>query len=569
MRLFFLVRTGLGIPLLLLGLLACDTRPTDDQAADLIFFGQHILTMDSTNPSPEAVAIKGADIVFVGSATAARKHYAGPQTRQIELGDKALLPGFIDAHGHFTSSARFINLANLSSPPVGEVTDMKTLVQALKTYVAQSEPVPEWIIGYGYDDSLLAEKRHPNRDDLDQVSDQIPITVIHVSYHFATLNSPALLALNVTEQSKDPKGGLIRRRAGSSVPNGVLEETAAYPAFYRLRKIPPEQLEQNLRATANYYASYGVTTAQDGAANPQDLAFLRSVVARQPLPIDVAFYQHLPPTAELAQFTPDRDYQNGLKLAGVKFILDGSPQGRTAWLTEPYELNQYFSDQNYRAYSTVDKNFYQKAVQLFLGNNIQVISHANGDAAIDLMLETLEKAMPAQAMPDHRSVIIHAQLMRQDQIARAKKLAAIPSFFSAHPFFWGDWHVLNFGQERANRISPTRSAKAAGLKFTIHNDAPVIPPDVMRLIWVTVNRTTRSGLLLGREQRLKVTEALQAVTIDAAYQGFEENRKGSIRAGKQADLVVLEQNPVKADPAKLHRIKVLETIARGQTIYRK
>ena len=251
----------------------------------------------------------------------------------------------------------------------------------------------------------------------------------------------------------------------------------------------------------------------------------------------------------------------------MKFILDGSPQGRTAWLTQPYEITAIHKDQNYTAYSTVNEGLYREFVQKLLAHGIQFISHVNGDAAIDLMLDALDQGLKSHPASDHRSVIIHAQLMRHDQVRRAQKLAAIPSYFSAHPFFWGDWHVLNFGERRASQISPTGWAMQAGLKFTLHNDAPVIPPDMMRLVWASVNRKTRSGRALGPEQRLGVMEALRAITIDAAYQGFEEGRKGSISVGKQADLVILEQNPVLANKADLADIKVVRTLARGETIY--
>lgn len=566
-----LLQVFLFMLVLNLGLTSCTDQPAKDDnkvTADVIFVGKHIVTMDAENETAQAVAIKGENIIFVGNETAAQA-YAGPETRMVELGKRALLPGFIDAHGHFTSTARFINFANLSPRPVGKVADIPTLIQALQDYADQQEQAPDWIVGYGYDDSLLAEKRHPTRDDLDQVSSRIPITIIHVSYHFAVVNSAALKVLKITAQTPDPKGGVIRRQKDSQVPNGVLEETATHPAFYPLSKISPEQFEQVLRKVANYYASYGITTAQDGAGSQQDLDFLRSVASKEQLPIDLNIYQGISATASvnIAEFTAENTYTNGIKLAGAKFFLDGSPQGRTAWLTQPYVANKNFPQENYVAYTTTDKMFYQDAIQTLFANNIQAISHANGDAAIDLMLDSLEKATRNQPESDHRFVIIHAQLMRQDQIKRAKALNAIPSFFSAHPFFWGDWHRLNFGDDRASNISPTRWAENAGMRFTIHNDAPVVPPDMMRLLWITTNRETRSGHILGDHQRLSVSEALRAMTINAAYQNFEENQKGSIRSGKQADLVILDKNPLLADIKKLNEIKVLETIARGKTIY--
>jgi predicted amidohydrolase YtcJ len=536
---------------------ACSTDRELEISADMLFFGDNIITMEDEDNKIEALAIKDGKIVFSGSREQA-KSYQGANTRVIELGNKALMPGFIDAHGHFSATARFINFANLSSPPVGEVNNIDGLIIALRAYVAEQDTPPEWIIGYGYDESLLTEKRHPTRADLDKVSKQIPITVIHVSVHLAVVNSAAL----------SPKGGVIRRMPDSLEPNGVLEETAAHMAFYPLSKISPLQFEDALRKTADYYTSFGITTAQDGASNLQDLNFLRSIFAKQALPIEISLYQHVKSEKQLADAKSETTYTNGVKLSGVKFVVDGSPQGRTAWLSKPYLSNDAQQGEDYVAYPTVDKDFYKSAVKKLLDKNVQVISHANGDAAIDLVLQSLQEGLADRAPLDHRSVIIHAQLMRKDQVDTAKRVSAIPSFFSSHPFFWGDWHRLNFGDERASNISPMAWAKATDLVYTIHNDAPVVPPNMLHLLWASTNRTTRSGYILGENQQASVKDALRAITINAAYQNFEEDSKGSLRVGKQADLVILDRNPLTIDKTILDQIKVLETIAHGKTVFR-
>lgn len=180
-------------------------------------------------------------------------------------------------------------------------------------------------------------------------------------------------------------------------------------------------------------------------------------------------------------------------------------------------------------------------------------------------LEALRAA--GRPRPDHRSVAIHAQLVRPDQLDAMKDLGIIPSFFAAHPFFWGDWHRQTFGDERALRISPLRSALDRGLRFTIHNDAPIVPPDVLRLVEIAVRRETRSGFVLGAAERIPVEAALRAVTRDAAYQYFEEDRKGSLAPGKRADLVVLAADPRRVPTDAIGEIAVLETISRGRTVY--
>ncbi|MCG8412627.1 MAG: amidohydrolase family protein, partial [Pseudomonadales bacterium] len=183
------------------------------------------------------------------------------------------------------------------------------------------------------------------------------------------------------------------------------------------------------------------------------------------------------------------------------------------------------------------------------------------------MIDGVDQAVSAEEMPDHRSVIIHAQLIRPDQLDRAAELGIIPSYFSVHPFFWGDWHRQSFGDERASFISPVRATIDRGIPWTIHNDSPIVPPDMMRLIAITVKRETRSGYVLGPDQRATVMEVLRAVTMGAAYQYFEEDEKGSITPGKRADLVILEENPLTVDLSRLDSIRIMETIARGKTIY--
>ena len=185
------------------------------------------------------------------------------------------------------------------------------------------------------------------------------------------------------------------------------------------------------------------------------------------------------------------------------------------------------------------------------------------------MLDGVDEALAdMDEIPDHRSVIIHAQLMRADQLDRAAELNVVPSFFSAHTFFWGDWHVRSFGEERGTNISPVRWASDRGVPFTIHNDSPIVPPDIMRLVSITVNRKSRSGRVLGPHQRATVMEALNAVTLGAAYQFFEEDTKGSLTVGKQADLVILEMNPLTTDPAELEGIQILETFSRGRSVHK-
>jgi predicted amidohydrolase YtcJ len=549
---------------------ACGQQTNEEQtAADIIFVGDNIITMDET--SADAVAIIGDRIAAVGSSEEILT-MRGDSTRLVELGDRALLPGFIDAHGHFAYVARYADLVNLSSPPVGPVEKIDDVVELLRNRIEEQQiETGEWVVGYGYDDSLIAENRHPNRDDLDRASTEHPILIRHVSGHLAAGNSLALEAGNINGDTENPAGGVVRRRPGTSEPDGVMEETAMglYPAD--AAAMDPERMSELLRAAADIHASYGITTAQEGGAVLAAIDYMRSEAQREPFIIDVVAFPGVNALDDAAVdgIEHEDDYQGGFRVGGIKFYLDGSPQGRTAWLTEPYTEGPPGRDADYVAYPTYDADAYNARMKKLIARGMPILAHANGDAAIDMMIDGVAAAVGEGDMPDHRSVTIHAQLMRPDQLERVKSLGIVPSYYAAHPFFWGDWHRLSFGEERAAFISPVRATIELGIPFTIHNDSPVVPPDMMRLIWIAVNRKTRSGFVLGPDQRATVMEALHAVTLGAAYQYFEEDEKGSITPGKRADLVILGENPLSADPDDLADIPVIETFARGQSVYRR
>lgn len=553
-------------------LLGCSAEPRPEPAS-LVFLGKNIHTVDPATEGATAVAVRGEEIVAVGRAEDIQP-FVGESTRVVELEDRALVPGFIDAHGHFSMTMQLLDLLNASSPPVGPMESIDQIVEAIQTRIADREIAPgEFVMGYGYDDSLLAENRHPDRDDLDRASTEHSIVLLHVSGHLATANSRALEMLGFDETSEDPYGGVIRRRPGTTEPNGVLEEVAAHmglrPMVEQASQSSPEAFAEGVSRTADYFAGYGVTTVQDGASSVQTANALRGVAAARPLAIDVAVFSAFRGDADgdlIEKMGFSRDYVNGVRVAGVKFILDGSPQGRTAWLSRPYDEGPPGASADYVAYPMVEPDFYKEHVNHLIDAGIPVLAHANGDAAIDLMIEGVDEALGGETK-DHRSVTIHAQLAREDQLDEMKRLGIVPSFFAAHPFFWGDWHRKSFGDARAMRISPLRSAQDRGIPFTIHNDTPIVPPDMMLLLEIAVGRKTRADVTLGEDQRIDFATALHAITQGAAYQYFEEDRKGSISVGKRADFVVLERDPATVPVDAISEVGIVETIARGVTVY--
>ncbi len=550
------------------GLLGLFFQGAASSEAEMVLFSDSVITMSSDRAEralPRAVAVNGGLISWVGPHEEATTKI-GQSTKVVRLGSKALLPGFIDAHGHVSYTAAATQLANLASPPVGQVVDIRTLQTLLKQYIDERNLEPgEWVVGLGYDDSLLAENRHPDRDDLDAVSTDHPILLIHVSGHLVATNSRGLARGGINSESKDPAGGIIRRRAGTNEPNGVLEESAAYP-IRRYMNEPIKDPLASVRQAMRVYAENGITTVQDGAASPEVVSLMRAAGQAGLVDLDVLVYP-VGQTNETGVQQAYRfgEYRDRVRVNGVKLMLDGSPQGKTAFMTEPYFKPPHGQASDYRGYPAIPQARVDELISFYLEQKIPVIAHANGDAAADMLINAVRDARPAH---DHRTVMIHAQTVREDQLTLMKALGMIPSYFAAHSFYWGDWHRDSvFGVERASRISPTASTVGRRMVFTIHNDAPIVPPDILRLLWATTNRLTRTGKVLGSEQRISTYDALLAVTRHAAYQHYEETEKGSIEVGKIADLVVLDRDPLAVSSKELLDLEVEMTVSRGAIVF--
>lgn len=537
--------------------------------ADRLYSGGAIITMNPEQPRAEALLERDGRIVALG-ALSVLEEMTDADAEHVDLQGHTLLPGLIDAHGHFGMVVSLQRFVNVASPPVGVIEEIDDLVAALgdsTTDTAQGD----WILGLGYDDSLLAEGRHPTRDDLDRVSTEHPVFVLHVSAHLGACNSKCLEVIDIDADSPDPEGGVIRRRPGSSEPNGVFEEGAVLELlFMHLNLNDEEERLSWFDGAQHYFASRGITTIQDGATTPADLKLFRRAADEGRLQVDLVAYPLASLYGQVSQAFPySREYINRFRVGGVKLFLDGSPQGKTAWLTEPYHEPPKGRDADYRGYGLMSDADLLAALEASFAKDVPVIAHVNGDAAGDQLIGSVRQARETLGDADRRTVVIHGQTLRADQVAELNENSMMPSYFSAHTFYWGDWHRDSvLGPERASRISPLATTLEAKVPFTIHNDSPVVPPDMMLLLSSAVNRVTRSGKILGPEERISPEAALKAVTIDAAYQYFEEAEKGSLEPGKVADLVILSHDPTEVDPMFIKDIEVLETIKSGEPIYR-
>jgi predicted amidohydrolase YtcJ len=419
----------------------------------------------------------------------------------------------------------------------------------------------------GYDDTLLEERRHPTRDDLDRVSTEHPIGIVHVSGHLAVVNTPGLAALGIDADTPDPEGGQIRHRADGE-PDGVLEETAARPIAERIFDLSPLEALAVVNRAAELYLSAGVTTAQSGATPAPLIGGFVWLSRLGLLPLRMVVWPDQSSAAAMLDGSlelPSTDPLQ-LRIGAVKLIADGSIQGYTGYLSRPYHVAPG-DDPEYRGYPVIPRDKLMAEIARLHAAGMQIAVHGNGDAAIDDILDAFEAAQAANPRDDARPIVIHAQMTRDDQLDRMRALGVIPSFFSLHTFYWGDRHREIFmGPERAARMSPARSALERGIRFTIHADTPIVPMEPLRLVWSAVQRRTRSGAVVGPDQRIDVMQALRAVTLDAAFQHYEETLKGSLEEGKLADLVVLDRSPID-DPEHIDEIRVVQTIVGGRPVW--
>ena len=536
--------------------------------AHQVFINGTLLTMDADNRVVEAIAVRGDRIEAVGS-TDEIMALVEDDTLVTNLRGRTMLPGFIDAHGHFPYSGMRVLGADLNSPPVGQLTTMAEVLAALAEQAAIT-PAGDWVFGFNYDDTLLAEKRHPTRAELDAVSTQHPVVASHVSGHMMVANSLALEAIGVNAETPDPEGGVIGRLPGSTEPNGLLEETARLPLMVAMQDVSLLDTYRLMKSAANEYSAVGVTTAQSGGVTPElatglSLFSQLGVIPQRLIlfPFETEFGEELYNGGyDPADYATDR-----VVMGAVKLVADGSIQGYTGYLSHPYHT-PYHGDAQYRGYPSIPREKLFAQVAALHEAGYQIAIHGNGDESIEDILDAFEAAQRQHPVADPRMILVHSQMSREDQVARMKQLGVTPSFFTAHTWYWGDRHRDIFlGPERAAVISPGKWALDYGLRFTSHLDTPVTPMLPLQAVWSQVFRQTYGGDVLGPQQRVGVMQALRAVTIDAAWQVFQEDNRGSLEPGKYADLVVLSGNPLD-DPMAMRDLAVEQTIIGGATIYR-
>ena len=452
---------------------------------------------------------------------------------KIDLLGKTILPSFLDAHSHITSIAMSYLQVDL-----GSCTSINEIKDILSKYYTENKPTI--INAINYDHNKLIEKRHPTKDDIDDVIPNIPVVLSHNSNHFGVLNTKAIKLLNV------------------KTANGFLQETDFVNAI-RLLPLPSiDDIIKCYKKAQDYYASYGICYVQDGMIVKEMLPIYQKLLDSDLLYLDIFGY---PAIEEKDLILKALDNRNSLfKIKGYKIILDGSPQGKTAYMLTPYLGTNDCSS------PLISDEKLEKYLDIAINDNKQLIAHCNGDHA-SLQFINACKKKNIESIKAIKPVIIHGQLLNVNQLDDVKKLGIIPSFFIAHVYYFGDIHIQNFGLSRASKISPAKSCLDKDILFTFHQDSPVINPNMFETIQISVNRLTKNNILLGSDEQISLKDALDAVTKNVARQYGIEDECGYLAIGMKASFIIIDKDIFACKKEEIKDIKILETYKNGKCIY--
>lgn len=527
------------------------------------------MTGEDKETNPDAMVVRGDKIIALGKEPSLRKEQK--IHKSVDLGGGTVLPGLFDAHGHFLIEAMAETLfVPLFSVPIGEIKTIDDIVATLKTY--DEEHPQDTIIGFGYDDTKLAEGRLPDRHDLDKVSEEKPVIAMHQSFHIGSANTKALEIAGIDEHYEAPEGSVVYKDE-DGFPTGAIEETPALMPL--LKKILFPFVKRNhmfnvIARGSKEYLSHGITTANEGAGLKDQMKLYKLAALFNKLKIRLIFNVLAPDNLQIPETKKKQGEYVGLRkrltMGPVKLFTDGSIQGYTAYLKKPYHVQSESRDRggDYRGYPRVDEEKYERAVKTLNESGRQYAVHANGDAAIEQVVTAEEKTHTGG-----KNIVIHAQTTGIDQLKRMKKVNLSPSFFPMHDYVWGKNHrEIYLGEERASKMNPTRSAEAMGINYTIHIDSPVTPVNPWGLIWAAVNREDETGKPLGKDEAVSPYQAIKAITANAAEQYCIKDR-GQLVAGNLADFILVDQNPLVIDKQALWNVNVIKTYLGGKLVYQK
>jgi predicted amidohydrolase YtcJ len=526
------------------------------QRPETVLYHAHVITMNPAQPFAEAVAIAGDRILAVGS-TAAMRALAHRGSKQVDLGGKTVVPGFIDAHTHPAIAGR-MHLRYVDC----DLRSIAAIQDALRAEAAKKPP-GAWVLGFKYDDTKTAEGRFLTRDDLDAVSTTHPVYVEHRGGHTAYVNSMALAQAEITEQTPDPPGGRYQRDSTSGRLTGRLLEKAKVLFEERIpNTYTREDDRAAVRLISRKLAAAGITSAHDAYGTTTDLrAYQDSHESGDLLTRIYCLIGYFDIDKMIAAGVRTGLGNEWVRIGAMKATCDGSISERTARLSQPYigrpnDFGIFFSEES-ELYGLA-----RKAHEA----GWQIGIHANGDAAIDRVLKVYERVQSELPRKDPRFRIEHCTVINPSLVERIKRIGAIPTPFSTYVYFHGE-KMKEYGEERLNSMFALRSFLDAGIRPTLASDYPPGPFEPMMALQSMVTRTDMHGHLWGPKQRITIEEALRVCTLNGAYASYEEELKGSLESGKLADLVVLGRNPLKEDPFSLITIPIERTMVGGRWVY--
>lgn len=523
-----------------------------------IYYGGNIFTLDRRFRADYLVTENGK---IRGAGTGTPPNIVSGNVEKINLRGRTLLPAFIDSHSHLSACAY-----RLLQPSLFDCTSNEDIFRTLSRFISDNRiPAGEWITANNY--TPASKEARLIAETLDKCAPNNPLVVQYTSGHMGIFNSEAMKLLGINANTPPSNGGFIERKEDGT-PTGYMEESDFIPRLRRIPAPPREKLLSAFEKAQNLYFSHGIVTIQEGLAVKEFIPLYKALTEKTLLRADVVAY---PERAAFGAYTDAfpralKRYEKNFKLGGLKLISDGSPQGRTAWLRTPYRDESGTLDKDgFCGYPSVTKEELTETVRFASEKELQLLVHCNGDKAAEAFI----RAELEYGRPDLRPVMIHAQLLAPDQLNEVKRAGIIPSFFVAHVLYWGDVHLKNLGRERAERISPLHSALEKGLLFTLHQDSPVVAPDMLETIYCATVRKTKNGKILGEKERIGVREALRAVTVNAAHQYFEEKTTGTLEAGKRENLVILSDDPLTCPPEKIKDIAVEQTVKDGEILFKR
>lgn len=531
--------------------------------ADIVFFNGPVLTVDSNDSVLSGVAVKGNRIIFTGSSDEALK-YADENTRRIDLKGRCLIPGFIDSHLHTGVLGANALAIDCRSPGVSSIEDIKNLVRA----AAKVTPKGQWIRGWGYDHSKLAEQRHPNRWDLDEVAPDHPVILTRCCAHISTHNSKSLELACLKDNSPDPEGGVMDRENG--VINGVMRENA-HMSILKTSQLTREEVIEAMEAASGMLIAEGITTVHDsGGYGSLQMGAIQDAVKQNKL--KVRLYAMIFSFVENVKFVEDylkAGIHTGfgddrLKLGPIKLMIDGSSSGPTAATLEPYACNPKDSGILSMTQEQVDDIIFRAHAAGW-----QVTAHAVGDKAVTMITNAIEKALRVLPRENHRHRIEHCAMINDELLARIKKLGIIPIPQPIFLYEFGDGYMRNYGKDRAYRMFTCKSFLDRGIMTAGSSDCPITFSNPILNMHLAVNRETQTGQIINPEERISVQQALRMFTYNGAYASFDEDKKGSIETGKLADLAVLSQSLLDVSPDRIKEVTVDMTLIDGRIVYEK